>query len=250
MQEKPDQSLMKIDKSQIIDNNETKNELNISEEGVNIKDQILIKLKEVQKLRSTLSYTISDWLRNTFGCCSNSTSKEKNTLCQLASTNIFHELDIQLILTRLHEIERLKKVILNSNQLTIFDVVPPPVITTEDNVKPPPQESTRKMPQDHNDSAKLVEVYYKNYEAFTALNENTDDGFSKNLIKLLDSDIRSIFESILKNSATKSPESVSAFVEKKKESRKNSVHMIVPYNFEDQDSDILIEDDFKRSPRV
>lgn len=67
----------------------------------------------------------------TFGRCFNA---EENVLIEKARSFAIKDLDIYVILDKLQEIEKLKKILLDQNQLTLFNFSRKPLIGKSDSV--------------------------------------------------------------------------------------------------------------------
>ncbi|KAL4473477.1 hypothetical protein ABPG74_022341 [Tetrahymena malaccensis] len=164
----------------------------------------LIKQQQ-QKIQFSISY-----LFKAFKC-----NHQQNVILLKAQNSVSMDLDIYTILQKLQEVEKIKRILFNKDQNTLFSFCPKPVIS---NIQQPSQQKTLEQkinipntsviqeqlnPQnDHllmkNNDFEQVESYQKLYQAFDKIkkkeNKNGLHIINTRLIKELGAEINEIFE--------------------------------------------------------
>lgn len=122
----------------------------------------------------------------------NEAVKNKLKMLKIAESKINEELDISYILNKLEEIEKLKLVLLNSEQIMLFDLIAKPIIRVNNNdqfsVNSPVIEilgRTKKIEETNDEKLNDLILYYN--EAKYCKKHNGKD---IRLMNLLDKDIR------------------------------------------------------------
>jgi hypothetical protein len=164
----------------------------------NTKDQVKKSLKELKGTRKVLNYSVRETLRRMIPIKLPADIKTKNSLLEIAESHIARDMDISLLLRRIQDIEKLKRVILNPSQRALFDFVPPPLITVEDNVKITKQDTT------HLELCEDIDEYLTNYQRYDEIKQKNDD-ISHNLLALMDPQIKEMFDIIDKHYHPTSP---------------------------------------------
>ena len=86
------------------------------------------KFWKIKEKRSILVYHVIDFFKGLFNCYKDSKPAIKNKMLQKASEKIAQDLDIRLILKRLQEVKKIKKIVLDKNERKIIKFIPPPII--------------------------------------------------------------------------------------------------------------------------
>ncbi|EAR92638.2 transmembrane protein, putative (macronuclear) [Tetrahymena thermophila SB210] len=166
----------------------------------------LIK-RQQQKIKFSLSY-----LFRAFKC-----NHQQNVVLLKAQNSVSMDLDIYTILQKLQEVEKIKRILFNKDQNTLFSFCPKPVIsyisqpsqqkTIEQNINIPNTSAIQEVsnPQTQNDHLLVknndfeqVESYQRLYQAFDKIkkkeNKNGLHIINNRLIKELGAEINEIFE--------------------------------------------------------
>ncbi|CAD8185037.1 unnamed protein product [Paramecium pentaurelia] len=121
-----------------------------------------------------------------FGCCQ-CKKGGKRDLINFSMSKITHTLDITYIIKKLQEIDKLKLILLNSDQIKLFDYLPKPKLGLH--MKASENEYCSILKPELSDLDKALEAQ----KAFQAL-QDQDDEITPKLVKLLDDDLVSLFK--------------------------------------------------------
>ena len=109
---------------------------------------ILQKIRNIysnmKNMRADLDFKFKDIFMRLCPCFSYSDTKHK--LLLKATEKLAHDIDIRLILRRIQEVDKLKKIILDEDQKAIFQFVPPEIIDLDDNSTEKKEENNKEIP--------------------------------------------------------------------------------------------------------
>ncbi|KAL4454666.1 hypothetical protein ABPG74_021871 [Tetrahymena malaccensis] len=94
--------------------------------------------KILNPLKTIIKLTLSEYVRYFFSSNSKKLGQKKEFI-QKGFTKVSSHLDIQNILNKLQEVEKLKQVVLNEDQMKIFELLPRPVLKSESSDENPNQ---------------------------------------------------------------------------------------------------------------
>ncbi|CAD8061397.1 unnamed protein product [Paramecium primaurelia] len=77
----------------------------------------------LRKKKSSLNFTLFDNIKFQFGC-----KKDKQRQLKYAMNKIINKLDICQLITKFNELDKLKHILLNKDQLALFNYIPKPMI--------------------------------------------------------------------------------------------------------------------------
>ncbi|KAL4506422.1 hypothetical protein ABPG73_017156 [Tetrahymena malaccensis] len=123
-QQKPSQNLVTIENSE-----ENENYIKSDQQEDLFKDRVISRIKKlINPLKQKAQLTMKDYLSHFSNC-----SQNKTNLMQEGIKKIQNRLDIQNILCQLQEIEKLKKIVLDEDQIKLFEIIPRPVLKNTQN---------------------------------------------------------------------------------------------------------------------
>ncbi|EAR82626.2 zinc knuckle protein, putative (macronuclear) [Tetrahymena thermophila SB210] len=106
------------------DNKEKQNDSKSEQEENLFKTKIINRIQKlINPLKQTVQLKMKDYLSHFSNC-----SQQKTNLMEEGINKINHRLDIQNILHQLQEIEKLKKIVLDEDQIKLFEILPRPVL--------------------------------------------------------------------------------------------------------------------------
>jgi hypothetical protein len=145
------------------------------------------KWSELKTRTTALNYNYWDLISKYCCCCLRRKRRlaMKDALLEKALSNVAVEMDITLVMRRLNEFDKLKRVFFNKEQLKLFDFIPPPVISIK----------SRSNRKEKTYSASNISDYLKHYMYYCNLSKQKDH-VTQNLLTNLDEQILSMFRKI------------------------------------------------------
>ncbi|KAL4478668.1 hypothetical protein ABPG74_006903 [Tetrahymena malaccensis] len=153
----------------------------IEEEGL-FENKIISRIKQLIKpMKQKFELKIKDYLIH-FLCF----FQNKTNLMQEGIQKIQHRLDIQNILCQLQEVEKLKKILLDEDQIKLFEILPRPVLKKSCNKA---QKNTKNQFFDAIDKSEEQKVYDAYNSLCNILNKQKKSQRDLQLIQLLDNNM-------------------------------------------------------------
>ncbi|CAD8133321.1 unnamed protein product [Paramecium octaurelia] len=159
----------------------------VAEHDVNQKSKLLDQISSditefFKEQESRLDLQFFDY----FGCCQ-CKKGGKRELINFSMGKITHTLDITYIIKKLQEIDKLKLILLSSDQIKLFDYLPKPKLGLH--MKASENEYCSILKPEQSDLDKALEAQ----KAFQQL-QDQDDEITPKLVKLLDEDLVALFK--------------------------------------------------------
>ncbi|CAD8044277.1 unnamed protein product [Paramecium primaurelia] len=150
--------------------------------------------------KQSLNLTLRDMIVMSFGC-----KKKEQMQIQYATDKFMSKLDVAYIISKIYEIDKLKLVLLNEDQLQLFNYLPKPVIPSalfgndaENKVKEIESKKAYQfiLQDEKSDFIKLQEAF----KSFAKLKKKKElSQIDKNIIEILDEDIIELFYTLNKD---------------------------------------------------
>ncbi|CAD8087583.1 unnamed protein product [Paramecium sonneborni] len=156
--------------------------------------------KFLRKKKCSLDFTLLDNIKFQFGC-----KKDKQRQLKYAMNKIINKLDICQLITKFNELDKLKHILLNKDQLALFNYIPKPMIPYDmfdDNFEKKIKELEQKqeykfiLENEKPDVLRLDDAY----EAYSRVIKKQElSAIDESIIQFMDDDIKRLFSRIYSN---------------------------------------------------
>ena len=111
----------------------------------------------------------------------------KHRLIQKAEEKFIEEMDIVRLLNKLHEIEKLKLLLLDEDQLVLFEIITKPIFTVDEEINE--MSDSKEMTKSQKENKKLDKIIrsYKNLQ-----DQSKQNAINERLFRLIDEKIRKL----------------------------------------------------------
>ncbi|CAD8141399.1 unnamed protein product [Paramecium pentaurelia] len=163
----------------------------------NVNESLLLQNSRIytylENLKASINLTWTQTISILFGC-----SKEKRKQLKQAEIRLNKKTDITYLVKKLMEIEKLKYVLLNDDQLNLFNSIEKPILFVDEKIK------KNKQKQYFDDDSKIIKIQ-KGFKSYVSIQVKPQKGATDlKLLSLLDSDIINLYEQLYRDLTFKS----------------------------------------------
>ncbi|EAR91781.3 transmembrane protein, putative (macronuclear) [Tetrahymena thermophila SB210] len=179
---------------QEIDNQQTKrfSEKEQEKSKKQVEDQFK---KNFDDQMSSMQLSVWQYLKSSIFCCFSKLYKEQKNIINYSREKLYYNIDIFNIINKLNELEKLKRLIFDQDQLKLFDYLPKPTIQTDICFKQNDKKEDIEIDLLYQDNRSELQKACESFQAYQNIaHKNDQSTLDQKLINQLDPALKQMFK--------------------------------------------------------